>query len=106
MKFNVMYTKTYLDHLNKLDPAAKRIITGWVNKNILSTENPRLFGKPLTGNLKGYWRYRIGDYRIIAEIKDKELVIIAIDVGHRRDIYKDNWFRNPERIATFLTGVQ
>lgn len=51
------------------------------------TDNPRLHGKALTGDLKGLWRYRIGDYRLLADINDFELVIIAIDIGHRREIY-------------------
>ena len=47
-----------------------------------------LHGKALSGNLKGLWRYRIGDYRLIADIQDNELVIVAIDIGHRREIYR------------------
>ncbi len=48
----------------------------------------RLHGKPLTGTKKGLWRYRIGDYRLIAHIKDHELIILCINIGHRREIYK------------------
>jgi len=66
---------------------ASRIILKWVKKNIIETDNPRLHGKALTGDLKGLWRYRIGDYRLLADINDFELVIIAIDIGHRREIY-------------------
>ena len=50
--------------------------------------DPRDFGKGLSGNKKGYWRYRIGDYRLLCEILDRELVIIAITVDHRSVIYK------------------
>lgn len=50
--------------------------------------NPRSSGKALQGEFKGLWRYRIGDYRVICQIKDKELVILVIDLAHRKDIYK------------------
>ena len=55
-------------------------------KNI--AENPRLHGKSLTGGLRGLWRYRVGDYRIICELKDKELTVLVIDIGHRSNVYK------------------
>lgn len=73
--------------MDKLGTNASRIILKWVKKNIIETDNPRLHGKALTGDLKGLWRYRIGDYRLLADINDFELVIIAIDIGHRREIY-------------------
>jgi mRNA interferase RelE/StbE len=50
--------------------------------------NPRLTGKALQGDLKGLWRYRVGDYRLIAQIKDAELLILVIELGHRKGIYK------------------
>lgn len=53
-------------------------------------ENPRLTGKALQGNLKGLWRYRVGNYRLIAQIKDNELIILIIALGHRKNIYKQN----------------
>ncbi|MBZ6528099.1 type II toxin-antitoxin system RelE/ParE family toxin [Aerococcaceae bacterium DSM 111021] len=49
-------------------------------------ENPRLVGKSLTGNFSGQWRYRIGDYRLICHIDDNELVILSLEVGHRKDV--------------------
>ena len=48
---------------------------------------PRHFGEPLRGNLAGLWRYRVGDYRIICEIQEEQLVVLALAVGHRRDVY-------------------
>lgn len=50
--------------------------------------NPRTTGKALQGGLKGLWRYRIGDYRLICEIKDKEIVVLVLDIDHRKDIYR------------------
>lgn len=55
---------------------------------IAKLEDPRSRGKVLTGNLAGVWRYRIGDYRILCDIEDGRLVILVIDVAHRRGVYK------------------
>ena len=50
-------------------------------------DDPRAIGKGLTANRSGQWRYRIGDYRLICQIEDNELIILALTIGHRRDIY-------------------
>ena len=58
-----------------------------LEKNIQNCENPRLHGKGLVENKSGQWRYRIGDYRVICEIQDKEIIVLVLEVGHRREIY-------------------
>ena len=63
------------------------MIKSWIEKKLLCGENPRAFGKALTANRKGQWRYRIGDYRLICAIEDDRLVILALAIGHRREIY-------------------
>ena len=85
--YDLIYDKKYLKSLRKLDIQAQKIITNWVENNLLNCEDPRFSGKPLTGNFKGVWRYRIGSYRLLAKIDDDKLIIFAIDVGHRRNIY-------------------
>ncbi len=87
MRYRLEIGENVANKLDKLGTNASRIILKWVKKNIIETDNPRLHGKALTGDLKGLWRYRIGDYRLLADINDFELVIIAIDIGHRREIY-------------------
>ena len=86
--YKVKTTASFDKQFKKLDKITQLIIMRWIKKHLVDCENPRAFGKGLTANLSGYWRYRVGDYRIIAEIVDEELVIIAINVGHRREIYK------------------
>lgn len=72
--------------LTKLDkPVARRVIA--YLEELLTLEDPRQRGKGLTAELRGYWRYRIGDYRIIVKIEDDRLVVIALDVAHRSRIY-------------------
>ena len=76
-----------LKQLSKLDkPIARRIIDSL--REIASGEDPRSRGKGLTGNLAGFWRYRVGEYRIIASIEDDELLILAINIDHRPRIYR------------------
>jgi len=55
---------------------------------VAGSNNPRRVGAPLSGELSEYWRYRIGDYRMICEIRDEVLVVLALKVDHRSDIYR------------------
>ncbi len=71
-----------------MDRSVQKLITSWIEKNLIDTENPRLHGKGLSGDKSGYWRYRVGDYRILADIRDDEIIIIIVEIGHRREIYK------------------
>ena len=87
MKYTVVYTEKAIKSLKKLDKSVLKTIKAWIEKNLVDTENPRQHGKGLTANRSGQWRYRVGDYRILAEIQDKKLVILLIEVGHRRDVY-------------------
>ena len=77
--YDLIYDKKYLKSLKKLDIQAQKIITNWIENNLLNCEEPRFSGKPLTGNFKGLWRYRIGSYRLLAKIDDDKLMIFAID---------------------------
>ena len=88
MSFTVKYEERAVKQIRKLDNSAKRLIKSWIEKNLVGTSDPRRFGKVLKGDLGEYWRYRVGDYRIIAEIVDQEVLIIVVEVGHRKDIYQ------------------
>ncbi len=88
MKYRLLTTDAFDRRFKKLDPSVQKTIKRWIETHLLDeTRDPRDSGKPLTGNYKGYWRYRIGDYRLLCEIRDEELVIVALDVGHRSNIY-------------------
>ena len=86
-KYTVEFTKEALRQLKKLDQYTAMMIVAWVRKNLEGCENPRQHGKGLTANRGGQWRYRVGDYRLIAEIQDSRIVILILNVGHRRDVY-------------------
>lgn len=87
MIYEISTTEKFDKALKKLDRQTQRIIKAWIEKNLINCENPRIHGKALIANRSGQWRYRVGDYRILAEIHDNKLVLILIDVGHRKDIY-------------------
>ena len=82
----VIYSQKAIKSLKKLDKPIQKLIVSYMDQ-IGSLKEPRARGKALSANLKGFWRYRVGDIRIICEIVDMELVIAVIDIGHRRSIY-------------------
>ncbi len=89
MKYRVDYTRKAEKQLSKLDAPVRKRINKWIRTNLDGCEDPTAYGKPLTASLKGYWSYRVGDYRIIADIQDDKILILIAEVGHRREIYKE-----------------
>lgn len=88
MKYSVSYSKQAQKQIKKLDNYTRIMIIRWIEKNLVGSINPRENGKVLKGKLGDYWRYRVGDYRIISKIEDDELIIFVVEVGHRREVYK------------------
>lgn len=87
MGWTVKVSENALKALGKLDrTAAARIRDELVE--IAGLEDPRSRGKGLTGDLAGLWRYRVGDYRVICDIEDGELVVLVVDVAHRSKVYQ------------------
>ena len=89
MAWRIEIDKSVQRSLRKPDKQIAKRITAKL-REISELENPRSTGKSLTGNMSGLWRYRVGDYRIIADIEDDILVILVIEVVHRREAYKRN----------------
>lgn len=87
MKYSVETTARFDNEFRRLDRYTQRMIKGWIDKNLVDTDNPRSHGKGLTANRSGQWRYRIGDYRLICQIDDGKLVILALTIGHRSEVY-------------------
>ena len=88
MSYSVRYTKQAIQSLKKLDRSVLILIKVWIDKHFVDTDDPRRHGTGLTSTHSGQWRYRVGNYRILAEIEDKELIILVIEVGHRSSVYK------------------
>ena len=74
--------------LRKLNPSTQGDILRYFRERIMVDDDPRRFGKALRHELQGLWRYRIGDYRVVCQIQDEHLIVLALSVGHRRNIYR------------------
>ena len=88
MSYSVLFTQKAKKQLSKLDRNIAKLIASWLKKNLEGCVNPRIHGKALVANKAGQWRYRVGDYRILAEIRDEEVIILVLQIGLRREIYK------------------
>ena len=88
MGYQVRFTDSAVRELKKLDRQNVRVIKNWVVKNLVDCPDPRAHGKMLTGDLKGVWRYRVGDYRLFAEIRDDVVTIFVFEVAHRSEVYR------------------
>jgi mRNA interferase RelE/StbE len=77
-----------LKDLKKLGHQAQRDIVAYLDERVAGDADPRRFGKGLKADLAGLWRYRVGNCRILCQIKDQELLVLVVAVGHRKDVYK------------------
>ena len=87
MKYKVIIRQKAEKQLNKLDDSMKLKIMRYIKQNLNNTDNPKKFGKALRYNLKGFWRYRVENYRIIAKIEKDKLVILIVQINKRDKIY-------------------
>lgn len=87
MSYKIDFSETSLKQLRKLDNLSRKRILNYVNDVLAKVENPRILGKALTGDLKGLWRYRIGNLRIVCHIQDNNLLSLILKVAHRKEIY-------------------
>ncbi len=83
LKFDVDFNKKF----KRLEKNQQQRIIDFLEDRVLQHNNPKILAKPLSGSLRGYWRFRVGDYRIIVDIQDDILTIVALDLGHRREVY-------------------
>ena len=70
-----------------MDKQAARQILDYMSKLVANRPDPRILGKALTGDLGGFWRYRVEDYRLICEIHDNQITVLVLKIGHRREVY-------------------
>lgn len=88
MTWKIEFLRQAEKDLDVLDRAAALRITKFMKDRVQPLEDPRSIGEPLKGPALGkYWRYRLGEYRIICKIEDQRLVIIVVKVGHRKEVY-------------------
>lgn len=89
MAYKLIYDHQARKQLKKMDKGVALMLAQRLKAMLDGIENPRQHGKALVGQYKGLWRYRVGQYRVICDIRDNELIILALEIGHRKDIYKD-----------------
>lgn len=89
MAWTIEYTATTRKQLRKLDRQEARRILDFMDELVGRDGNPRNTGKALKGPLLGeFWRYRVGDYRILCDIQDNKLCVLVIEIGNRREVYR------------------
>lgn len=88
MAWTVEFDDAAAKELRKLDKQAQREILRYFRERIATDEDPRRFGKSLSRELAGLWRYRLRNYRMICHIEDDKLIVLVIRVGHRKDVYE------------------
>ena len=87
MNWVYRFDERALKELKKLGHQAQLDILDYLDGRITADADPRRFGKGLSADLVGLWLYRVGDYRILCQIKDGELLVLVVAVGHRKDVY-------------------
>lgn len=87
MTWQLRYSDKALKQLRKMDATQRAIILKWLDKHIDGCADPRAHGKGLTADRAGEWRYRIGDYRVLCDIQDDCLVVLAFNIDHRSRVY-------------------
>lgn len=86
--WRVEFDRAAARELRKLGVEAERGVLAYLRTRIAGSGDPRRLGQPLTGDRQGFWRYRVGDYRIVAAIEDDRLLVLVVTVGHRREVYR------------------
>lgn len=87
MAWTIEYLATARKGLEKLDRQAARRILDFMDDRVATLDDPRSIGSALVGPRR-YWRYRVGDYRIICDLQDKKLIVLVVEIGHRADVYR------------------
>lgn len=88
MSWGYSFNESARKQLKKLGRHAQKEILCYLDERVEADEEPRRFGKGLKADLSGLWRYRVGDYRILCQIQDHELIVLVVGVGHRREVYR------------------
>jgi mRNA interferase RelE/StbE len=88
LAWTIEITRTAEKQITKLHRDAQQAIVRFLRERLAVTENPRQWGRPLDGEKRGLWRYRVSDYRLICDIQDERITVMVLQVGHRKDVYR------------------
>ena len=89
MTWRIEFDNRARKELRKLDAETQSRILKWLRQTIATDDNPRRTGKALKGRLRGLWRYRVGNYRLICQIQDEHVMVLVVRVSHRGSVYED-----------------
>jgi mRNA interferase RelE/StbE len=87
--WKIEYLASAAKSFRKIDPQQRRRIRAFLEERLVALDHPCQLGKPLKGELMEFWRYRVGDYRVICQIQEDRLVVLVVRAAHRKDVYKD-----------------
>lgn len=89
MAWTINYTESALRQLKKLDKSIALRVVDFMDQRVATADDPRALGKNLVGpKLGDYWRYRVGDIRVICNIQDGKMCVLVIEIGNRREVYR------------------
>lgn len=88
MAWTIKYADTAVRQLKKLDKPVARRILDYMDEKVATAEDPHSLGKALTGPMGGLWRFRVGDYRVVCEIHNGQLVVLVLEIGNRKEVYR------------------
>ncbi len=88
MAWKINFTEFAAKQFKKLNKSIAKQLMDYLKEKVLTKSHPTGLGSPLLGNKSGLWRYRVNDYRIICQIKEEEVTILIVRLGHRKDIYE------------------
>ena len=88
MAWKIEFDPAALKELRKLDKPVEKRILKFLRERVEKLDDPRQVGARLQGALSGFWKYRVGDYRLICSLEDDRLVVLVLRIGHRREVYK------------------
>jgi mRNA interferase RelE/StbE len=86
--WRVEFDRAAVRDLRKLGAEAEQRVLRFLRERIAGSDDPRRLGHALTGDRQGLWRYRVGDYRIVAAIENDRFAVLVVTVGHRREVYR------------------
>lgn len=87
-KWTIEFDPAAQRELNRLDKPISRRILRFLYQRVAKLDDPRQIGERLTGTLSDFWKYRVGDYRVICSLEHDRLVVLVLRIGHRREVYK------------------
>jgi mRNA interferase RelE/StbE len=89
LAFEIEFDPEAVKDLKKLDRSIQQRLIGFLKQRVATLDNPRAIGEALAGTkLGGYWKYRVGDWRIICDIQDRRIVVRVLRIGNRREVYR------------------